>query len=158
MKNKKDAFSCDWQEKVSPAGRGGRRGTGNTAAVYRHKGDYTWRGIHTEKYKKRGMEWADIIRRTLIGNHGETAKFHVRYFEIAPGGYSSLERHRHEHVIIGIRGKGICIAGKKKLTVCFLDTIYIDPNTPHQLKNMSEEPFGFLCIVNAKRDCPTLLG
>ena len=158
MKKAKDARSCDWKENISPPKKRGRTGAGNTTAVYKHKGDYTWCGIRTERYKKGGEEWADIFRRTLIGNHGETAKFHVRYFEIAPGGYSSLERHRHEHVIIGIRGNGICVAGKKKYTVCFLDTLYIAPNTPHQLKNMSKEPFGFLCIVNAQRDYPTLLG
>ncbi|MCJ7483553.1 MAG: cupin domain-containing protein, partial [Thermodesulfovibrionales bacterium] len=67
---------------------------------------------------------------------------------------SSFEMHTHEHVVIGVRGNGICIAGRKKYKIGFLDTLYIKPNEPHQLRNPSNEPFGFFCIVNAKRDRP----
>jgi ribulose-bisphosphate carboxylase large chain len=42
----------------------------------------------------------------LSGKRGESQRFHVRYFEIAPGGYSTLEKHEHEHVVIPIRGRG----------------------------------------------------
>ena len=157
MKNKKTGTICDWTEKKPVRRKAVKKNDRNVSALYRHSGNYTWKGVRTEKYKESGEEWARILRRTIIGNHGESVKFHVRYFEIAPGGYSSLERHRHEHVIIGIRGKGICVIGKKRRILRFLDTLYIDPGTPHQLKNMSNEPFGFLCIVHAKRDRPTLL-
>jgi ribulose-bisphosphate carboxylase large chain len=93
----------------------------------------------------------------LIGAHGETTKFHVRYFEISQGGNSSFEKHRHEHVVICIRGRGALLFGKKKRPMEYLDTAYISPDTPHQLTNPYQEPFGFLCIVNAKRDRPKLL-
>jgi ribulose-bisphosphate carboxylase large chain len=116
-----------------------------------------WHGIKTEKYKPGCGDWADIVRRTLIGNHGESTKFHIRYFEIAPKGYSSFEIHKHEHVVIVIRGEGISIVGNKKYKIGFLDTLYITPNEPHQLRNPHDEPFGFLCIVNARRDRPKIL-
>jgi ribulose-bisphosphate carboxylase large chain len=130
----------------------------NRNRFFSHKGDFSWQGIRTEKYKPEGKDWAFIIRKTLIGNHGESTKFHLRYFEIAPHGFSSFEIHTHEHVVIGIRGKGTCIAGKKKYTIGFLDTLYIRPKEPHQLKNPYKTPFGFFCIVNAKRDKPKILG
>ena len=104
-----------------------------------------------------GGDWADIARHTLIGNKGETSKFHLRYFEIAPRGHSSFETHKHEHVVVCVRGKGKAIAGKKSHTLNFLDTLYISPNTPHQLRNPFKSPFGFLCIVNAKRDKPKII-
>lgn len=136
--------------------KGGRKG-GTTSRICRYKGGFSWQGVKTEKYKPSGMHWFDILRKTLIGSRGESAKFHLRYFEIAPGGYSSFEKHRHEHVIIGIRGKGICKVGKKRHVVSFLDTLYISPSEPHQLLNTFTEPFGFFCIVNAKRDAPKIL-
>ena len=129
----------------------------NKTMFYRHKGDYTWQGIRTERYKDDGSHWADVVRRVLIGNRNESTKFHLRYFEILPGGHSSLEKHKHEHVVIGLRGKGRVFCGKKSYALNFLDTIYIAPNTPHQLRNPFEEPFGFLCIVNARRDKPKIL-
>ncbi|MFN3395177.1 MAG: cupin domain-containing protein [Thermodesulfovibrionales bacterium] len=125
--------------------------------LYRHRGDFTWKGIKTERYKPKGGDWADIVRRVLIGNHGEAARFHLRYFEILPGGYSSFERHRHEHVVICVRGRGQVLTGKRRHTMNFLDTLYIAPEEPHQLSNPFDEPFGFFCIVNARRDKPKIL-
>ncbi|MEW6674673.1 MAG: cupin domain-containing protein [Nitrospirota bacterium] len=129
----------------------------NKTRLYRHKGNFTWQGIKTEKYKSEGSDWANIIRQVIIGSHGESAKSHLRYFEISPGGYSSLEKHRHEHVVICVRGKGRVLIDKKTNALNFLDTLYIAPDTPHQLSNPFDEPFGFLCIVNAKRDRPKII-
>jgi quercetin dioxygenase-like cupin family protein len=129
----------------------------NRTVLYSHKGDMTWGGIKEEPYKTKGDEWSNIVRRVLIGSHGESAKFHVRYFEIASGGCSSLERHRHEHVVICVRGEGIVRTGNRKNKMKFMDTIYISPDTVHQLSNPFEAPFGFLCIVNAKRDKPEII-
>lgn len=128
----------------------------NKSRLYKHKGDFSWQGIKVEKYKLAGKGWSNIVRHTLIGSHGETSKFHLRYFEITSGGYSSLEVHKHEHVIIGIRGRGVCTAGNKSYEIGFLDTVYIQPDAIHQLKNPFNEPFGFFCIVNATRDRPRI--
>jgi ribulose-bisphosphate carboxylase large chain len=147
---KQSALFCDFAPAQKTGGKGESR-------LYRYRGNFLWRNIMTEKYKPAGKEWAAVIRKTLIGSHGETTKFHLRYFEIGPEGYSSFEKHNHEHVVIGIRGNGICVVGKKKYRIGFLDTLYIRPGEPHQLRNVSDEPFGFFCIVNAKRDRPKLL-
>ena len=129
----------------------------NKTRFYKHKGNFVWQGIKTERYKDKGSHWADVVRRVLVGKHNASARFHLRYFEILPGGYSSFEKHKHEHVAVGIRGKGKVICGKKCYELNFLDTVYIAPNTPHQLSNPFEGPFGFFCIVNAKRDKPKMI-
>ena len=150
-KKKISPAACDWRNKETA---GQEVPAENKSRVYRYKNDFSWRGIEKEQYKRENGNWADIVRNTLIGGRGETTKFHLRYFEIAPNGHSSLETHRHEHVVIGIRGKGICVVGKSRFRIKFLDTLYIEPNMPHQLRNPFKEPFGFFCIVNAKRDRP----
>ena len=122
--------------------------------LYRHRGDYRWQGIRVEPYKPDGTGWAAMVRQGLIGHRGEATRFHLRYFEIAPGGYSTYETHRHEHVVVCIRGKGKVRLGKQVREMAFLDVLYIAPRTPHQLYNPFEEPFGFFCIVNARRDRP----
>jgi len=145
-----------WKTGQAPKSR--KMSLTNKSKLYKHKGDFRWQGIKTEKYKPKGGDWADIVRRVIIGSHGESARFHFRYFEISSGGYSSFEKHRHEHVVICVRGKGKVLTGRKMNTLDFLDTLYIAPETPHQLSNPFSEPFGFFCIVNAKRDKPKLLG
>jgi len=153
----KVALSCDWEKPASRTRSKKEPHIKNKTRIHKYKGNFTWKGIKTERYKPVAQDWARVIRQSVIGNRGETTKFHLRYFEIAPRGYTSFEVHRHEHVVIGIRGRGICILGKKKCPVGFLDVLYIEPNMPHQLRNPFEKPFGFFCIVNAKRDRPKIL-
>jgi len=156
-RQKDEGMSCDWKApSKNPPSPSGKKGLGpNKDRVLRYKGAFAWSGTRTEKYKQYTNEgWSAIARKVLIGSHGESSKFHLRYFEIAPRGYSSLERHRHEHVVICVRGKGKVLIGNKSHKLNYLDTVYIAPDTVHQLTNPYDQPFGFFCIVNAKRDKP----
>lgn len=129
---------------------------GNHSKVIRHEGDFSWRGVALEPYKTTTALWKGVTRRELSGKRGESQLFHVRYFEIAPGGYSTLERHGHEHVVIVIRGRGTVQFGAFLYEVGFGDVVYIAPADPHQFRvgDDADEPFGFLCMVNAERDKP----
>lgn len=132
---------------------------GNHSKVIRHQGDFTWKDVPLEPYKETTETWQGITRRELSGKRGESQRFHVRYFEIAPGGHSTLEQHEHEHVVIPIRGQGEAQFGCYIYGVGFGDIVYIAPNDPHQFRNPpdAQEPFGFLCMVNAERDAPQLV-
>jgi len=124
--------------------------------VYAHRSDYTWEGAEVVRYKPEGNDWEGIVRQVIIGYQEET-KFHVRYFEISPGGYSSLEKHNHSHAVTVIRGNGKVILGERAVALKFLDTVYVSPDDPHQFINDGNEPFGFLCVVDAERDRPRAL-
>jgi ribulose-bisphosphate carboxylase large chain len=129
---------------------------GDHSKVIRHNGDFTWQGVPLEAYKATTAAWSGITRRELSGRRGETQRFHVRYFEIAPGGFSTLEQHDHEHVVIPLRGRGEVQFGCSIYRVGFGDVVYIAGGDPHQFRNPDDaaEPFGFLCMVNADRDAP----
>ena len=130
----------------------------NKAAVQsrhlRFQGDFRWKGVKVLEYKTKGADWSGIIRQTLTGDRGEKTKFHLRYFEIQAGGYSSLETHTHEHVVICIRGRGKARLNRRNIDIGFLNILYINPDAPHRLFNPYDEPFGFFCIVDAERDRP----
>lgn len=99
--------------------------------------------------------------------HGQTAfapaahadlPFHLRYFEIEPGGYSTRERHGHEHVVTVLRGRGTVTLGDEVWELGFGDVVYVAPWEIHQFANQSSsEPFGFLCVVPAQRDRPEVM-
>lgn len=129
---------------------------GNHSKVIRREEGFSWRGVSVEPYKSTTDLWRGITRRELSGKRGESAAFHVRYFEIEPGGFSTLEQHHHEHVVIPIRGRGIVQFGCFIHEVGMGDVVYVAPDDPHQFRTSEEatEPFGFLCIVNADRDRP----
>jgi quercetin dioxygenase-like cupin family protein len=118
---------------------------------------HRWEGVPVADYKQPAAHWCGVTRMALIGETGESTAFHVRYFEIAPGGFSSLERHGHEHAVIVLRGRGEVQLGDRVHEVTFGDAVYVAPNEVHQLRNPSAtEPFGFLCIVDAQRDRPVV--
>jgi quercetin dioxygenase-like cupin family protein len=129
---------------------------GNHSKVIRSQGVGSWEGVGLEDYKSESETWKGITRRELLGKRGESPRFHVRYFEIAPGGHSTLEKHEHEHVVIPIRGQGEAQFGSHIYRVAPHDVIYVSPSDPHQFRcpEDSSEPFGFLCLVNAERDRP----
>ncbi|HKF29850.1 MAG TPA: cupin domain-containing protein [Candidatus Binataceae bacterium] len=131
--------------------------TQNPPAVRRFKPSFRWKGVELEPYKlaaHRAGEFQGASRQVLIGRLGEQVKFHVRYFELNAGGFTSLERHHHAHVVIGLRGRGRVRVANRKFELGPMDTIYIAPDQPHQLRASGAEPFGFFCIVDAKRDRP----
>ncbi len=126
-------------------------------ALKRFRRNFRWEHTEVEPYKiaARGVgEFAGASRQVLIGKRGERVAFHLRYFELEPGGYTSLERHRHAHVVIGVRGRGQVRIGDQEHPLAPHDLIYIGPEQAHQLRGAGRTKFGFFCIVNARRDKP----
>jgi quercetin dioxygenase-like cupin family protein len=115
-----------------------------------------WEGVTPEVYKDAGEGWLTVTRHRLLGS-AEGLPFRLRYFEIAPGGYTTFERHEHQHAVIAIRGEGTVRLGDRWESVRFGDVVYVAPNEPHQFRAAGDEPFGFVCVVDAERDRPVSL-
>lgn len=146
-------ISCDWRQ---GAAKSKKTSAAPKPALYKSRPGCIWGRVKTDRYKKDDGSWSAVLRRTIIGGlKGERTKFHLRYFEIAPKGHTTLETHKHEHVVICVRGQGACRAGNKRFKMELLDVAYVPPMAAHQLSNPHKEPFGFFCIVDSKRDRPT---
>ena len=94
------------------------------------------------------------IRGGLADGQELPAEFELRYFEFEPGGYSCLEKHRHAHFVIALRGVGRALVGREVIDLRPHDAVYVAPRTPHRWMNAGREPFGFLCPVDSRRDRP----
>jgi mannose-6-phosphate isomerase-like protein (cupin superfamily) len=119
------------------------------------KGNYRWQGVEVLPYKEdeRGL-FKDITRQVLFSDSELAGE--LRYFEMAPGGYSTLERHEHMHGVLIFRGCGHCLVGREVRPVAAGDLVTVPPWTWHQFRATLGEPLGFLCMVNANRDKPQL--
>jgi len=121
--------------------------------------DFGWEGIEPSGYGAGRSDAPDqrhrgVTRHVISGAAGEPSTFSVRYFEVAPGGFTRLEKHEHVHSVTVLRGRGEALVGEHVHAVRPFDHIYVAPLTLHQFINESAEPFGFLCVVDAQRDRP----
>jgi quercetin dioxygenase-like cupin family protein len=114
---------------------------------------FRWEGIPVSAYKLGGTHFAGVTRQLLFDG-GERLGCQLRYFEIQPQGYSSLERHQHEHAIMVIRGGGRALVGDRIIDLATHDLVRVPPLTWHQFRATDTDPLGFLCMVDCARDVP----
>ena len=116
---------------------------------------FRWDNVAHQPYKQDGeAPFKDISRQVLF--HDDALACELRYFEMDANGYSTLERHEHAHAVMILRGRGQCMVGDEVRDVKQFDLVTIPAWTWHQFRANAAEPFGFLCMVNAKRDRPVL--
>ena len=119
----------------------------------RFEKDFGWQGVERLDYKPAGRHFRDISRQVLFdGPHGLASQ--LRYFEISPDGHSTLERHRHPHAVMVLRGRGQALVGAEIFDLAPFDLVEVPPVTWHQFRAAQDEPLGFLCLVDCERDRP----
>lgn len=114
-----------------------------------------WDGVPVEGYRPGAAP--GVERHTIIGKRKTDPaepgpQLELRYFELAPGSATRLEKHEHEHFVIVKVGLGHAILDDTVAEVAANDVVYVGPLQPHQFLNRGGEPFGFYCIVDAARD------
>jgi mannose-6-phosphate isomerase-like protein (cupin superfamily) len=123
--------------------------------VRKHDGTFHWDGVEVLAYKQEGAApFKDVTRQVLFDDPSMAAQ--LRYFEVAPGGWTTLERHEHVHNVMVIRGRGRCLVGEKAWDIARNDLVAVPPLAWHQFQAAPDEPLGFLCLVNRERDRPQL--
>jgi mannose-6-phosphate isomerase-like protein (cupin superfamily) len=117
--------------------------------------DFRWEGVEMRPYKEDERALYKTITRQVLFSDPDMAG-ELRYFEVAPGGFSTLERHQHMHAVLILRGRGQCLVGNEVKPLETRDLVTVPPMTWHQFRATAEEPLGFLCMVDAQRDKPQL--
>ena len=115
-----------------------------------------WDAVPVRTYKDDAGDHKGVTRRELIGaaQDEQASGFVVRYFEIAPGGFSSLERHEHAHAVWIVRGNGTVVLEDGVSSIGPQDCVYVAPGALHQFQASDSEPLGFLGIVDRGRARP----
>ncbi len=112
---------------------------------------FRWQRVEERPYKQEGSApFKDISRQVLFDDPALGCQ--LRYFEMMPGGYSTLERHEHVHGVVILSGHGECMVGGEVRAVKPNDLVHIPAMTWHQFRAAHDEAMGFLCMVNSTRD------
>jgi mannose-6-phosphate isomerase-like protein (cupin superfamily) len=115
---------------------------------------FGWENVPVLSYKE-GGPYKDVTRQILFEGE-ETLPVQWRYFEVQPGGHSTLERHEHIHWVLILRGRGACLVGDEITDIAEHDLVEIKGMQWHQFRAAEDAPLGFLCLVAAERDRPQL--
>ncbi len=117
---------------------------------------FRWEGVEVRPYKATGEEatFRALSREVLFDDPALACQ--VRYFEVEPGGHSTLERHEHVHAVIVLRGHGQCLVGSQVLDLQPHDLVSVASWQWHQFRAAADDHLGFLCLVNHQRDRPQL--
>jgi quercetin dioxygenase-like cupin family protein len=114
-------------------------------------GELRWQGVPVRAYGPENSGADRATRQILVGSEEDAPHFHMRYFAVQPGGHTSLDQHPHDHGVYVLHGRAQLRLGDEQHELQVGDVVYIPGNEIHQFFTLGEEPFGFLCIVPAKR-------
>ena len=106
------------------------------------------------QHEQTGVETAgasDLKMRMLVGPNDGATNFHMRHFEIAPGGHTPHHQHDFEHEVLILSGIGIVRSERGKRDLYPGDVIFIPPEEEHQFLNNGSQPFTFICVIPAPR-------
>ena len=109
---------------------------------------FQWEDVEGIPYDVEGIK--STAKHILIGEKEGAPNSIMRYFNLAPGGHSKLERHSQEHEVLIIRGKGKVRIGDNDFVVNPFDAVFIEGNELHQFSNPFDHPFGFICVIPKK--------
>ena len=116
---------------------------------------FRWEEVDLRAYKdEAAAPFRNVTRQVLAS--APDLKGELRYFEVAPGGWTTLERHQHVHAVTILNGKGRALVGDEVLDLAPLDLVTVPAWAWHQFRAAADAPLGFLCMVDAERDRPQL--
>jgi quercetin dioxygenase-like cupin family protein len=105
----------------------------------------TYTDVAAEKVTSDGAEKVTI--RWLLGPGTPAPNFHLRLFEVQPGGHSPFHTHPYEHEIFVLEGRGRINAKGRAHALAPGSFALVEPGEEHQFENTGDSPLKFLCLI-----------
>jgi len=88
----------------------------------------------------------DVQIRWLIHGPDGAANFHLRQFELAPGGHTPRHQHAWEHEVYVLEGGGSAVSAQGERAISPGTAVFVEPGEVHQFR---AGPGGMkmLCII-----------
>lgn len=110
--------------------------------------------LESHEQKPVTMEGSSGARmRMLVGPEDGARNFHMRHFEVAPGGFTPHHQHNYEHEILVLAGEGIAKSEQGERRLKQGDVLFVPPNEMHQFVNTGRDALQFICLIPAPMDC-----
>src|SRR5262249_19742804 len=83
-----------------------------------------WQNVPVCAYGPENSGANRATRQVLIGNEEDSPHFHLRYFAVQPGGYTSLDQHAHDHGVYILHGRARLRLGDEEYVINAGDVVY----------------------------------
>ena len=88
-----------------------------------------------------------VRMRMLIGRGDGARRFHMRHFEVQPGGHTPLHTHPQEHEVFIVEGRGTFVYEGQEHEFDAEHVIFVPPNKEHRFMNTGDSLLRMLCII-----------
>ena len=106
--------------------------------------------IEEHKQDDLRMEGAVGVKmRMLIGPDDGAPNFHMRHFEIAPGGNTPYHTHDYEHEVLILSGQGTARSQQGDRPITQGTVVFVPANEKHQFVNGGDDPLTLVCLIPA---------
>ncbi|MBN2562717.1 MAG: cupin domain-containing protein [Phycisphaerae bacterium] len=100
------------------------------------------------------MDGAEKVKmRMLIGPEHGAKNFHMRHFEVAPGGHTPHHQHDYEHEVFVLKGTGHFKSEQGDRPFKPGDVAFIPATEKHGIVNDGDTPCEIICLIPAAEDC-----
>ena len=89
----------------------------------------------------------DVTIRWLVGPNDHPPTFHLRRFEVGPGGCSPRHRHPWEHEVYVLEGRGTVWTADGEVPVGPGSFVLVRPDEEHQFRAAGDGALSFLCLI-----------
>jgi quercetin dioxygenase-like cupin family protein len=89
--------------------------------------------------------------RPVLAENVNPPNFHLRVFDIAPGGHTPKHAHEWEHEVYVVEGEGKLSLKDRDEPLVAGDAVYIEPAELHQFGNDGAATMRMVCVVPKPR-------
>lgn len=88
-----------------------------------------------------------VVFRKLIAEDIGAPNFHMRLFDVAPGGNTPKHTHDWEHEVYVVEGDGKIVLDGHEIRLEKGDAVFVEPRELHQFVNDSSSLLRMICVV-----------
>ena len=85
--------------------------------------------------------------RPLLADNVNPPNFHLRLFDVSPGGNTPKHQHAWEHEVYVVSGQGKISLAAEEVPLREGDAVFVEPNEIHQFVNDGEQVMRMICVV-----------
>src|SRR5438105_4075580 len=105
-------------------------------------GEFRWQDVPVSAYGPENSRADRATRQILIGIGEQSPHFHMRYFAVQPGGYTSLDQHAHDHGVYILHGRARLRLSNEEHDLQTGEVVYIPGMEVNKFFAACDEPLG----------------